>query len=40
MQPPSLAAITPVSVFGDTYQTMAPAAFLNSGFALACAAGS
>ena len=35
MQPPSLAAITPLSVFGDMYQTLTPGGILNSGFALA-----
>lgn len=37
MQPPSLAAITPVSVFGETYQTLLPGGILNTGFALAWA---
>ena len=36
-QPPSLAAITPLSVFGDTYQTLAPGGILNTGFALSWA---
>ena len=36
-QPPSLAAITPLSVFGDTYQTLAPGGILNTGFAVSWA---
>ena len=34
MQPPSLAAITPLSVMGDMYQTLDPGGILNSGFAV------
>lgn len=36
-QPPSLAAITPLSVFGETYQTLQPGGILNYGFALSWA---
>lgn len=34
MQPPSLAAITPLSVIGNTATTLVPGGILNSGFAL------
>jgi len=33
-QPPSLAAITPLSVIGNTFTTLAPGGILNDGFAL------
>lgn len=33
-QPPSLAAITPLSVLGNTFQTLAPGGILNTGFAV------
>ena len=33
-QPPSLAAIMPFSVMGDTYQTLMPGGLLNTGFAV------
>jgi predicted acyl esterase len=36
-QPPSLAAITPLSVFGETFQTTSPGGILNTGFAVAWA---
>ena len=37
MQPPSLAAITPLSVMGEMFQTLAPGGILNTGFALSWA---
>ena len=37
MRPPSLAAITPLSVFGSTFQVLQPGGILNTGFAVAWA---
>ena len=38
-QPPGLAAITPLSVFGDTFQVLMPGGLLNTGFAVEWAKG-